>query len=411
MARNKEDLIIIVTNSNFPSGGASANFLRLLYKGINYNNKEVFVILQKGYKYGNLTIDFKELLDYKVYQCGFILRPEHYLLKFLDNIFGLILPVFKIISIVMKRQNIQVLVYNNTAYQVVPLLIICRLLGVNITNIVTEWYEKDSIIDGLTGYFRWYDFQFRMKYINLFFNKMIVFSQYINNYYLNNNFKGDILLIPNLVDIDEFNQEKAIKQDKSSSTIIGYCGTPNNKDGIDDLLKAFALLIKKRKDTKLLILGDSPGNISLLPRLRNLARALMIENSVIFKGLVPHDEISSLLQDCDILVLARPAGRFAEAGFPIKLGEYLSTKKPVVITGIGDIPRYFSNKVNAMIAEPNNPNMFFESILFLLQNNKLANDIGLNGYRWAVEKLEYKKVSKKIINFLKIDFYNNVDNS
>jgi glycosyltransferase involved in cell wall biosynthesis len=127
---------------------------------------------------------------------------------------------------------------------------------------------------------------------------------------------------------------------------------------------------------------------------------LGISKNLTFSGLVDYEKVLQLLQTCNILVLARPSGIFAEAGFPTKLGEYLICKKPVVITKVGDIPLYFKDGFNAMLAEPDNPQSVADKIEFLIENPKTGIKIAENGFNWAKENLEYKMATRKIIEFM-----------
>ena len=163
-----------------------------------------------------------------------------------------------------------------------------------------------------------------------------------------------ILLLPNLVNLANFDS-RGIYASRNRSIRIGYCGTPTRKDGINDLLLAFQIVLKKNPDSELFVIGDTVGNNSLLPKLKEISKRLAIFDRVTFTGLVEWERIPSLLNSCDILVMARPSGRFAEAGFPTKLGEYMACKKPVVVTKVGDIPLYLRDKESAMLVEPNNP--------------------------------------------------------
>jgi len=61
-----------------------------------------------------------------------------------------------------------------------------------------------------------------------------------------------------------------------------------------------------------------------------------------------------------ILALARPKSKVADAGFPSKLTEYLSTGNPVVVTRVGEIPYYLKDNVHAFLTEPDSVNSFAE---------------------------------------------------
>ena len=182
---------------------------------------------------------------------------------------------------------------------------------------------------------------------------------------------------------------------------IGYCGNPSHKDGIEDLFESFRIISKIDSSFELLIVGDSVNQNSVLEELKVILRNDNLLDKVIFTGLIPYKEIPDMLHTCDVLVLARPSGIQADAGFPTKLGEYFACKKPVVITKVGDIPTYFGDEDNVLLAEPDNPDSIATKILWIKNNPGKAFIIAQNGYIWAMENLDYKTETAKFIDFLK----------
>ena len=59
------------------------------------------------------------------------------------------------------------------------------------------------------------------------------------------------------------------------------------------------------------------------------------------------------LCNAKLLALARPDSIQAQGGFPTKLGEYLATGRPVVVTKVGEIPDYLEDGVNAFLSDIN----------------------------------------------------------
>ncbi len=53
-----------------------------------------------------------------------------------------------------------------------------------------------------------------------------------------------------------------------------------------------------------------------------------------------------------------------------------------------------------MLAEPDNPQSVADKIGFLIDHPDKARVIGENGYNWALDKLQYNKAAKKIIDFI-----------
>lgn len=394
--------ILLVSDMNFPFGGASANLLRLFATGISKNNKNVTVVLQRGRQYGNKkNISKGGIIDsVKYWYCCFTNRPQNYILKVVDDIFGVVIPlVYILIQSISGRLECVIMYTSNAQFSVFTILL-CRLFKIPIFNIVTEWHDKSNLEQNtLISKIKSFYFKLQVKYFNTKFNGLIVLSHFLKDIYVNANVsETKILIQPNLVDFSTFVDIENISQ--HNKIRIGYCGTPTRKDGIDDLLIAFEIVQRKSLNTELLVIGDTSAKKSLLLSLKDKAKELGILDKVIFTGLVDSDEIPRLLNSCDILVLARPSGLFAEAGFPTKLGEYLACKKPVVITKVGDIPLYLKNGESAMLAEPDNPQSVADKILYLIENSIRAKDIGENGFIWAKNNLEYRQATNTILNFI-----------
>jgi glycosyltransferase involved in cell wall biosynthesis len=204
-------------------------------------------------------------------------------------------------------------------------------------------------------------------------------------------------LLPNLVDLAPFIYDK--NRISRSKIRIGYCGTPTFEGGILDLIEAFSIVKAKNNETELIIIGDVADN-SQLPYLKSITDKHSVSDSVIFTGLVKYKDIPSLLHGCDILVLARPDGTFARAGFPTKLGEYFACKIPVVLSSIGDFPLYFKDQSEVLFSLPSNPDDLANKILYLIDNPDLAEKISIIGFNWAKNNLEYRTKTESVKKFL-----------
>lgn len=181
---------------------------------------------------------------------------------------------------------------------------------------------------------------------------------------------------------------------------IAYCGTAtNNKDGVDQLIKAFAIFHKKHPDYKLYIIGETPLKSMAFSNLE-LVRNLGVENNVVFTGIVPAKDIPQMLKNAQILALDRPDNVQAKYGFPTKLGEYLLTENPVVITRVGDIPLFLTDKENAMLAEPDNPEDFAKQMDWVVEHPKEAEVIGRNGAKVAIVNFNHITEGKKLLAML-----------
>jgi len=89
-------------------------------------------------------------------------------------------------------------------------------------------------------------------------------------------------------------------------------------------------------------------------KLKQKVNQMGLSNYVVFKGSKSRNEIPEILAISSILVLTRVKTARSDGGFPTKLGEYLASGKPVILTNVGEINEYIIDRVNAFLVEPNN---------------------------------------------------------
>lgn len=221
-------------------------------------------------------------------------------------------------------------------------------------------------------------------------------SKALSDFYESNGVKHDKLRIINMV-VDESRFTNVVKQ-VGVEKYIAYCGNgANRKDGVDLLLKSFALIADKCPEYKLYIIGKAPLNDSENYR---LADNLGISDRVVFTGIVPSSEIPQLLTNAEILALARPNSIQNTYGFPTKLGEYLLSGNPVVITKVGDIPLFLKDKESALMSDCGDIEAFADNLLWAIQHPEQVKTIGERGKAVALENFNYLKESEKIIKFI-----------
>ena len=224
------------------------------------------------------------------------------------------------------------------------------------------------------------------KHFKLCKNKvkeLFVISSSLKNYYVDKGISPFKIHIINMtVDPQRFDGVlKQITPDK----YIAYCGTiSNNKDGVDILIRAFSEAHKSHPDLKLYIIGPSYNSETKITN-EELIQKLGLTNNIVFTGIVEASSMPQLLKNAEALVLARPNNTQAQYGFPTKLGEYLLTSNPVIITDVGDIHLFLKDGVNALIAHPNDYHSFAKKIDYLFQHPDKCKIIGKQGRQVALE--------------------------
>ena len=180
---------------------------------------------------------------------------------------------------------------------------------------------------------------------------------------------------------------------------VAYCGTAsNNKDGVDELIKAFSIVHQTHPEVKLYIIGKTPDKDDVSGNLK-LIKDLGLQDVIVFTGIVSYSNMPQMLKNATILALDRPDSLQAKCGFPTKLGEYLLTENPVVVTKVGDIPLFLKDGESALLAEERQPEEFASKLIWVLEHPSEAAEIGKKGAKIAAHlQSSVFKLSKDLID-------------
>lgn len=255
---------------------------------------------------------------------------------------------------------------------------------------VPMYSEKTSLLPKIASSLRMYIVR-RAK-------GFIVISNALKNYYIESGIDPNRIMVSNMtVDLSRF---EGLAKQRIPERYIAYCGgVSNNKDGVDILIKAFAKVSQRFENLLLFIIGKF-----VLPEEelydKQLVDSFGIKDKVRFMGLIPSSEMPQMLKNAECLVLARPESKQAKYGFPTKLGEYLLTGNPVVVTAVGEIPLYLKDRQDAYLPEPGNVDDIASCIYEALTSVN-AKSIGQSGCNVAKENFNSEIESRKVASFFK----------
>lgn len=120
----------------------------------------------------------------------------------------------------------------------------------------------------------------------------------------------NIHIIPTGIEVERFYKESFKREDiiklkkrigiSSRDRVLTFVGRLGKEKSVDFLIECQKEIIKKHKDTKLLIIGDGPEMNEFV----DMVKDLKIQDSVIFTGKVPLDDIPLYYQLSDVFVTA-----------------------------------------------------------------------------------------------------------
>jgi glycosyltransferase involved in cell wall biosynthesis len=376
--------ILIVTNHPFPFGMAQTNRLIAIAKGLIYAGADVNVIITKATENIGTVRNEEYAGNYQGISFQYVtkttIRPKNKLKRVLLYVKG-IKNTLAIVKKENKKQKID-FIFMGLASNLFTILIYLqsRKRKIKFLQERSEYpfiSKKKNVLVKLNLFVY-------LHIICKLFDGFLVISKALQEYfkpYLRENIK--LFLLPILVEPDRFNY-----QDNYLQNYISYCGSmQGDKDGVPILIEAFSKISNRFQDFKLQLIGDT--SFLGFKQLKDRIEELKIEDNVVFTGRVEREELPSYLMKSRILALARPFTKQAEGGFPTKLGEYLASGRPVVVTKVGDIPDYLLHLENALLAEPGNVDNFADMLELAITNEELSKQIGKNG----------KELSNTIFNF------------
>jgi glycosyltransferase involved in cell wall biosynthesis len=225
-------------------------------------------------------------------------------------------------------------------------------------------------------------------------NGLVVISRYLMDKYEKRAGKTvPIKLIPVSARI---NKDKE-KMHFGDTVKIIYSGSFGKKDGVELLISAFENVYQSYKNVELLLTGKgAETNIArIIAKITN-------KNNIKYLGYLNDDAFYDLLQEADILCMIRTNSKFANGGFPFKLGEYLATANPVIATNVCNVSNYLENMKDALLVEPENVKELQQAIEYLLRNPDIAINIGLSGREKCRKFFDPKRNGSLLLDLLEL---------
>lgn len=385
--------LIFVSQGQYPEGGAASNRHLAYAKGlVELGHSVEFVLLNKQ------QWKEKEIFDQGIkFIC--VSKGSVDKLSKIEKLmihYNTINNARRLLSSSHDKEEVSSLILLDTRILVlIPLLNQAKKLGIKVFHERTEYpfiYGGKTLIGKIVLYIY-------LKFVLQKFDGLFVINNALKKYFFElTQSKVKIIIINMIVDSSRFEIVKNRPND--SLKRITYCGSvEGNKDGIPILIEAFSMIAKEFPSTLLILITASRRQQTKLDILKQ-TQELGIRDRVSLIGPLNREEIPKALCDSDILVLARPDNAQAEGGFPTKLGEYLATGNPVVITNVGEINLFLKDGFNAFISEPNSPEKFADKLREAIISEK-AGQIGIEGKKLVYNEFNYLIQARILADFLK----------
>jgi glycosyltransferase involved in cell wall biosynthesis len=295
-----------------------------------------------------------------------------------------------------KKKGYKNIIYNYNYPDIknISFILFARMIGYKVIFDVIEDNTYQAHV-GFINKFRIKTSLFFFKYSSSIADAMIGISDHL--YKLVKKITEDRIpcyLIPITVNLKYFkNIAPSVEKDHLK---IFYGGSFGEKDGLEYLISAFDEVSKIHKNVELIFTGL--GHKQDMDKIFAQIEKATNKNRILYKGFLGTDEYYQLLNDCDIFCMTRINSKFANAGFPFKLGEFLASGKAVIATSVGDVPNYLFNDINALVIHPNSVDEIIDALLLFIEDPEKRVALGTEARKTAERCFDSDTVGRKLLS-------------
>lgn len=175
--------------------------------------------------------------------------------------------------------------------------------------------------------------------------------------------------------------------------LVVYTGTFEHYQGIDILVRAFALASKSVPEAVLLLVG---GTVDQVAEMKALAAELKAESSIIFTGSVDKSSAMHFVRQADTLVSPRRHG----TNTPLKIYEQLASGKPLVATRIWSHTQVLNDDICFLVEA--DPESMAQGLVEALQDKERGARLTVAAKRLYEENYARPVYERKIQQLLRI---------
>ena len=189
--------------------------------------------------------------------------------------------------------------------------------------------------------------------------------------------------IPIVVDVNE----QAPEPYPAGEPVVVFSASAGYDETLLFIRAAMERVWKKVPSCRLVVTGTSatdPASLRLLEE-----PGARLDHRITLAGYLPRPELMQLYARAHALLIPLFDDARSRARFPTKIGEYLAAGRPVVTTAIGEVDRFLTDGVDAVVSSAGDPFEYGEKLARLLIDPESAAAIGRRGRELAEARFHY----------------------
>jgi len=184
--------------------------------------------------------------------------------------------------------------------------------------------------------------------------------------------------------------------DPDAPPVVLYLGGMERNRGSALMVAAFAEVLAKRPDARLLVVGHfMPATLE--DEVRADAAAHDIGHALTITGRVPFQEIGHYLAQATIgWVTWQPYAK-NQRNIPTKLFEYMAFGRPVISSDLTSTRPFVENGVNGFLVKADDPREHATAILRMIENPDAAREMGRSGRRMVQTRFNWDRMTPRLL--------------
>lgn len=236
-----------------------------------------------------------------------------------------------------------------------------------------EWYDRNNTeFNGIIGKIKLIKNRIALRIIHVKMKNIVAISTLLGDYYKNRN--CNTIVVPTIVDMLQYkNVERDKTRDGKFGITIAYAGSPAKKDYVINAVKALELLTADEcAKIKIDFYGPTEQTLRSIGFTAEFCEKY--KNNIVCHGRIPQEEVKNKIANSDFTILLRPDKRYANAGFPTKVGESMACGTPVIANITSDLGKYIIDGKTGIVCDNETPeacaNAFRKAIALSAEQHK-----------------------------------------
>ena len=198
--------------------------------------------------------------------------------------------------------------------------------------------------------------------------------------------RGEIVLSPNAVGgafLQTPRDAHQARRELGLDAAAEYIGTVSSivpYEGLDDLLRAAAILAPRRPRLRVLLVGDGTD----LPRLRQLAVELGIDDRLVTTGRVDRSLAPLYHRALDVFCVPRKDKDVTRSVTPMKPLEAMASERPTLVSALPALREIVTDGVTGITVPPEDPAAWAGALESVLSDPEWARSLGQAARAWVV---------------------------